>query len=63
MPMKSHDDAPGWGTRSSPVRDPAHAVAPNTAVAIGGTGSTHSRTGMRAAPTLPGGEASRPGSP
>ena len=45
-----------------PLRDPAHAVAFTTAVAVGGTGSVHRRTGMRAAPTLPGGEGSRPGS-
>ena len=32
-----------------PVRDPAHAVALTTAVAVGGTGSAHRRTGMRAA--------------
>ena len=45
-----------------PLRDPAHAVAFTTAVAVGGTGSVHRRTGMRAAPTLPGGDGSRPGS-
>ena len=44
------------------ARAPAHAVASTTAVAIGGTGSVHRRTGMLAAPTLPGGEGSRPGS-
>ena len=44
-----------------PLRDPAHAVAFTTAVAVGGTGSVHRRTRMRAAPTLPGGEGSRPG--
>ena len=33
-----------------PVRDPAHAVAFTTAVAIGGVGSVHRRTGMRTAP-------------
>ena len=37
-----------------PVRDPAHAVAFTTAVAIGGAGSVHRRTGMRAARALPG---------
>ena len=37
-----------------PVHDPAHAVAFTTAVAIGGAGSVHRRTGMRAARALPG---------
>ena len=45
-----------------PVRDPAHAVAFTTAVAIGGVGSVHRRTGMRTAPALPG-DRNRPGSP
>ena len=45
------------------ARAPAHAVASTTAVAIGGTGSVHRRTGMLAAPTLPGGDRNRPGSP
>ena len=45
-----------------PLHDPAHAVAFTTAVAVGGTGSVHRRIRMRAAPTLPGGEGSRPGS-
>ena len=45
-----------------PVRAPAHAVALTTAVAVGGTGSVHRRTGMRAARTLPG-DRHRPGSP
>ena len=37
-----------------PVRAPAHAVAFTTAVAIGGAGSVHRQTGMRAAGALPG---------
>ena len=37
-----------------PVRDPARAGAFTTAVAIGGAGSVHRRTGMRAARALPG---------
>ena len=45
-----------------PVRDPAHAVAFTTAVAIGGAGSVHRRTGMRTARALPG-HRNRPGSP
>ena len=45
-----------------PVRDPAHAVAFTAAVAIGGAGSVHRRTGMRAARALPG-DRNRPGSP
>ena len=45
-----------------PVRDPAHAVAFTTAVAVGGAGSVHRRTGMRAARALPG-DSGRPGSP
>ena len=35
------------------VRDPAHAVAFTTAVAVGGAGSVHRRTGMRTARALP----------
>ena len=45
-----------------PVRDPAHAVAYITAIAIGGAGSVHRRTGIRAARALPG-DRNRPGSP
>ena len=45
-----------------PVRDPAHAVAFTAAGAIGGAGSVHRRTGMRAARALPG-DRNRPGSP
>ena len=45
-----------------PVRDPAHTVAFTTAVAIGGAGSVHRRTGMLAARVLPG-DRNRPGSP
>ena len=46
------------------VRDPAHAVAFTTAVAIaiGGAGSVHRRTGMRTARALPA-DRNRPGSP
>ena len=43
------------------VRDPAHAVASTAAVPIGGAGSVHRRTGMRAASALPG-DRNRPGS-
>ena len=45
-----------------PARDPAHAVAFTAAVAVGGAGSVHRRTGMRAARALPG-DRNRPGSP
>ena len=45
-----------------PLRAPAHAVASTTAVAIGGTGSVHSRTGMRAAHAVVG-DRDRAGSP
>ena len=45
-----------------PVRDPAYAVAFTSAVAIGGAGSVHRRTGMRTARALPG-DRNRPGSP
>ncbi|MDE0130899.1 MAG: hypothetical protein OXQ32_01375, partial [bacterium] len=46
------------------VRDPAHAVAFTTAVAIaiGGAGSVHRRTGMRTARALPA-DRNRSGSP
>ena len=44
------------------ARAPAHAVASTTAVAIGGTGSVHSRTGMRAAHAVVG-DRDRAGSP
>ena len=37
-----------------PVRDPAHAVAFTTAVAVGGAGSVHRQNGMRTARALPG---------
>ena len=36
-----------------PVRAPAHAVAFTTAVAVGGTGPVHRRTGIKTARTLP----------
>ena len=36
-----------------PVRDAAHAVAFTTAVAVGGAGSVHRRTGIKTARTLP----------
>ena len=72
LPTAAPRGVPGSGARvrvqggavraDRPLRDPAHAVAFTTAVAVGGTGSVHRRTGMRAAPTLPGGEGSRPGS-
>ena len=68
MPMKRHDDSQRRTEKQltaradRPVRESAHTVAFTTAVAVGGTGSVHRRTGMRAAPTLPGGEGSRPGS-
>ena len=45
-----------------PLRDPAHAVAFTAAVTVGGAGSVHRRTGMRAARALPG-DRNRPGSP
>ena len=45
-----------------PARDPAHAVAFTAAVAAGGAGSVHRRTGMRAARALPG-DRNRPGFP
>ena len=45
-----------------PVRDLAHAVAFTTAVAVGGAGSVHRRTGMRAARALLG-DRNRPGTP
>ena len=45
-----------------PGRDPAHAVAFTTAVAIRGAGSVHRRTGMRTARALPV-DRNRPGSP
>ena len=45
-----------------PVRAPAHAVAFTTAVAIGGAGSVHRRTGIKTARTLPG-DRDRAGSP
>ena len=44
-----------------PVRAPAHTVAFTTAVAIGGAGSVHRRTGMRTARALPV-DRNRPGS-
>ena len=44
-----------------PVRDPAYAVAFTSAVAIGGAGSVHRRTGMRTARALSG-DRNRPGS-
>ena len=44
------------------VRDPAHAVAFTTAVAIRGAGSVRRRTDMRTARTLPA-DRNRPGSP
>ena len=72
LPTTAPRGVPGSGARvrvqggavraDRPLRDPAHAVAFTTAVAVGGTGSVHRRTGMRTAPTLPGGEGSRPGS-
>ena len=36
-----------------PLRDPAHTVAFTTAVAVGGAGSVHRRTGIKTARTLP----------
>ena len=45
-----------------PVRDPAHAVAFTTAVAVGGSASVRRRTGMRAARALHG-DRNGPGSP
>ena len=96
MPMKRHDDAPGWRKRSSRlavtrpvdhtqdhtppppvtlrtekqltapadhgVRDPAHAVAFTTTVAVGGAGSVPCRTGTQTAGALPV-DSGRPGSP
>ena len=50
------------GRRDRPVHAPAHTVAFTTAVAVGGAGSVHRRTGMRAARALPG-DRNRPGSP
>ena len=61
-PLTSRTEKQLTARADRPLRDPAHAVAFTTAVAVGGTGSVHRRTGMRAAPTLPGGEGSRPGS-
>ena len=43
-----------------PLRDPAHAVAFTTAVAVGGTGSVHRRTGMRAPLPFPAAPAAVP---
>ena len=54
--------APAGRPADRPLRDPAHAVAFTAAVAIGGAGSVHRRTGMRAARALPG-DRNRPGSP
>ena len=45
-----------------PLRDPAHTVAFTTAVAIGGAGSVHRRTGINTARTVPG-DRNRRGSP
>ena len=61
-PLTSRTEKQLTARADRPLRDPAHAVAFTTAVAVGGTGSVHRRTGMRAGPTLPGGEGSRPGS-
>ena len=50
-PQLSHTSCRSLTARADrPVRDPADAVAFTTAVAIGGAGSVHRRTGMRAAP-------------